>query len=208
MTLSSSPPIRGCMRFTQINVIWRCCPDQAALRSWQLPPQVLTDLAGVPRTVLVTSDNAQQLWETRKTQFFKPAGGHGSKVVYRGDKVNEKGMGGDYSRRLRCSGVCGTRRTHDQARRYARAAQNGMTDSTPMTAESCSPLRDFTKGRRRISGHPAAGSHRCSRSKSDRAANANRLGSIERFIGVTRKPNHPPMPTCIMPGANVPERQQ
>jgi hypothetical protein len=63
--------------------------DQAALRSWQLPPQVLTDLAGVPRTVLVTSDNAQQLWETRKTQFFKPAGGHGSKAVYRGDKMTK-----------------------------------------------------------------------------------------------------------------------
>ena len=63
--------------------------DQAALRSWQLPPQVLTDLAGVPHTVLVTSDNAQQLWEARKTQFFKPAGGHGSKAVYRGDKVTK-----------------------------------------------------------------------------------------------------------------------
>jgi hypothetical protein len=63
--------------------------DRAALRSWQLPPQVLSNLAGVPHTVLVTSDNAQQLWETRKTQFFKPAGGHGSKAVYRGDKVTK-----------------------------------------------------------------------------------------------------------------------
>ena len=37
--------------------------------------------------MLVPSDNAHQLWETRKTLFFKPAGGHGSKAVYRGDKL-------------------------------------------------------------------------------------------------------------------------
>jgi hypothetical protein len=50
---------------------------------------MLGDLAGVPRTVLVTSDNAQQLWDGRKKLFFKPAGGHGSKAVYRGDKVTK-----------------------------------------------------------------------------------------------------------------------
>ena len=54
-----------------------------------LSPQMLADLAGVPHTVLVTSDNAQELWETRKSLFFKPAGGHGSKAVYRGDKVTK-----------------------------------------------------------------------------------------------------------------------
>ena len=43
----------------------------------------------MPRTMLVTSENAQQLWEARKTLFFKPAGGHGSKAVYRGDKVTK-----------------------------------------------------------------------------------------------------------------------
>ena len=63
--------------------------DQAALRAWGLSPEMLAELAGVPRTVLVTSDNAQQLWETRKTLFFKPAGGHGSKAVYRGDKLTK-----------------------------------------------------------------------------------------------------------------------
>jgi hypothetical protein len=29
------------------------------------------------------------LWEARKKLFFKPAGGHGSKAVYRGDKVTK-----------------------------------------------------------------------------------------------------------------------
>ena len=61
--------------------------DHTTLRSWGLSSGMLADLAGVPRTVLVTSDNAQQLWETRKNLFFKPAGGHGSKAVYRGAKV-------------------------------------------------------------------------------------------------------------------------
>lgn len=63
--------------------------DQAALRAWGSSAEMLTDLAGVPRTVIVTSTNAQQLWEGRKTLFFKPAGGHGSKAVYRGDKVTK-----------------------------------------------------------------------------------------------------------------------
>jgi hypothetical protein len=71
--------------------------DPAALRSWGLPPQMLSSLAGVPRTVVVTPLNAQQLWETRKTLFFKPAGGHGGKAVYRGDKVT-KGVWAEITR--------------------------------------------------------------------------------------------------------------
>ena len=63
--------------------------DQAELRSWGLSPEMLADLAGVPHTVLVTNDNAQALWAGRKKLFFKPAGGHGSKAVYRGDKLTK-----------------------------------------------------------------------------------------------------------------------
>ncbi len=63
--------------------------DQAELRSWGLSPEMLADLAGVPHTVLVTNDNAQALWTARKKLFFKPAGGHGSKAVYRGDKLTK-----------------------------------------------------------------------------------------------------------------------
>ncbi|HML93261.1 MAG TPA: hypothetical protein PKE02_12905 [Methyloceanibacter sp.] len=63
--------------------------DPATLRSWGLPSEILIDLAGIPRTLLVTSDNAPQLWAARKTFFFKPAGGHGGKAVYRGDKVTK-----------------------------------------------------------------------------------------------------------------------
>ena len=63
--------------------------DPAALRLWGLSPGDATDLAGVPHTVLVTNDNVQALWEARKKLFFKPAGGHGSKAVYRGGKLTK-----------------------------------------------------------------------------------------------------------------------
>ena len=63
--------------------------DQTTLRVWGLSTEMIADLGGVPRTVLVTSDNAQRLWEARKQLFFKPERGHGSKAVYRGDKVTK-----------------------------------------------------------------------------------------------------------------------
>jgi len=63
--------------------------DQAVLRSWGLSVEKLVALEDIPRTVLVSTANAQTLWEARKTLFFKPARGHGSKAVYRGDKVTK-----------------------------------------------------------------------------------------------------------------------
>jgi hypothetical protein len=63
--------------------------DPEALRAWGVAADQIDALAGVPRTVLVTRDNAEQLWSRRKGLFFKPAGGHGSKAVYRGDKVTK-----------------------------------------------------------------------------------------------------------------------
>ena len=32
-------------------------------------------------------ESAEALWSARKRYFFKPAGGHGGKAVYRGDKM-------------------------------------------------------------------------------------------------------------------------
>jgi hypothetical protein len=61
--------------------------DPAALTAWGLAAESAAALAGVPRTVLVTADNADQLWQSRKQWFFKPASGHGGKAVYRGDKL-------------------------------------------------------------------------------------------------------------------------
>lgn len=51
---------------------------------------IQTLVAGVPRTCLVTTDNAEHLWRTRKHLFFKPSLGYGSKAAYRGDKITKR----------------------------------------------------------------------------------------------------------------------
>jgi len=54
---------------------------------WRTTPGQQRTLAAVPRTRVVTAENADELWSARKRYFFKPAGGHGGKAVYRGDKM-------------------------------------------------------------------------------------------------------------------------
>ena len=71
--------------------------DPKALESLGLSVEMRLRLAGVPRTVLVTPDNADALWQSRKDMFFKPLSGHGGKAVYRGDKVT-KGVWADIAR--------------------------------------------------------------------------------------------------------------
>jgi hypothetical protein len=62
--------------------------DHAQVDHWRLTSQQRQSLAAaVPRTVVVTSENAEGLWAARKGYFFKPAAGHGGKAVYRGDKM-------------------------------------------------------------------------------------------------------------------------
>jgi hypothetical protein len=45
---------------------------------------------GIPKTVLVAKDRAEELWATRNKLFFKPASGFGSKAAYRGDKITRR----------------------------------------------------------------------------------------------------------------------
>ncbi len=61
--------------------------DPAAVGGLKITPDQRQSLAAVPRTSMVTADNADALWSARKRYFFKPAGGHGGKLVYRGDKM-------------------------------------------------------------------------------------------------------------------------
>lgn len=49
--------------------------------------------AGIPNTVAVQPDMAEQLWEERKQWFFKPASGYGGKGAYRGEKVTKRVFG-------------------------------------------------------------------------------------------------------------------
>ncbi len=65
--------------------------DEAFLRSLGLPPETIaTLLTGIPRTVMVTPDQADEFWRTRKQWFFKPAAGFGSRAAYRGDKLTRR----------------------------------------------------------------------------------------------------------------------
>lgn len=62
--------------------------------------RVVHILQAVPRTVILTRQNATQLWAERKAMFFKPMRGYGSKAVYRGDKISrgvfEEIVNGEY----------------------------------------------------------------------------------------------------------------
>jgi len=44
----------------------------------------------VPKTVAVTGDNADELWQNRRQFFFKPVTGFGSRGTYRGAKLTRK----------------------------------------------------------------------------------------------------------------------
>lgn len=61
--------------------------DPAAMKALGQSAKLRSGLADIPRTVLVTPESADTLWQSRKDLFFKPQCGHGSKAVYRGDKV-------------------------------------------------------------------------------------------------------------------------
>jgi len=65
--------------------------NDALLRSWGVPESTRAVLrSGVPRTVLVTSENCETLWTERRRLFFKPSAGYGSKAAYRGDKLTRR----------------------------------------------------------------------------------------------------------------------
>ncbi len=61
--------------------------DASRLQDWGVPAPALAALASIPKAVLLTPDNANELWQRRRSLFFKPVAGHGGKAVYRGDKL-------------------------------------------------------------------------------------------------------------------------
>lgn len=75
--------------------------DDAHLQRLGVPEDTRkTLLDGIPHTQLVQRDKADQLWAQRKSLFFKPAAGYGSRAAYRGDKLTrrvwEDILNGDY----------------------------------------------------------------------------------------------------------------
>lgn len=68
--------------------------DQALLTAWGASPAdraVLREL--VPGCTLVDAANAGALWARRKSLFFKPTAGFGSKAAWRGDKLTRRVWG-------------------------------------------------------------------------------------------------------------------
>lgn len=65
--------------------------DEAMLNQWGVAQSLIaTLLAGIPRTINVSADNADALWKRRRELFFKPASGYGGKATYRGDKLTTR----------------------------------------------------------------------------------------------------------------------
>ena len=65
--------------------------DPAMLDEFGLSPATrATLLAGVPRTVMVRTEEGERFWAERKRWFFKPAAGFGSRAAYRGDKLTKR----------------------------------------------------------------------------------------------------------------------
>ena len=65
--------------------------DRKTLERWGIAAELIDRVErGIPKTVLVTPEQADALWVQRNQLFFKPAGGYASKAAYRGDKITRK----------------------------------------------------------------------------------------------------------------------
>jgi hypothetical protein len=65
--------------------------DAGRLREWRVPDATISILLeGIARTEQVTTAGAERLWAMRRSLFFKPATGYGSKAAYRGEKLTRR----------------------------------------------------------------------------------------------------------------------
>ncbi|MCR9278701.1 MAG: hypothetical protein NXH85_12075 [Pseudomonadaceae bacterium] len=64
--------------------------NPATLRSWGVSEDIIDTLADLPLSVEVSGDNIDALWSKRRSLFFKPNDGFGSRAAYRGAKLTSK----------------------------------------------------------------------------------------------------------------------
>lgn len=107
--------------------------DPPTLREWGLSEVEAGYLeSAVPKTRLVSANLAADLWSARRELFFKPVAGHGSKGVYRGNKLTRRVfdniLKGDYiaqrfvpagERTMRVDGTVTTRKVDSRLYTYA-----------------------------------------------------------------------------------------
>lgn len=82
---------RNLVRLRDAAFLGECGADAATIALLQ---------AGIPDTIIVKPELADELWAGRKQRFFKPVSGFASKGAYRGDKLTQKAfaeiLAGDY----------------------------------------------------------------------------------------------------------------
>ncbi|XOV82385.1 MAG: hypothetical protein ACFHXK_16160 [bacterium] len=64
--------------------------DQEVLASWGVAKVLRQTLTQLPQSVIVTPDNADELWAARRAYFFKPHAGFGGRGAFRGAKLTRK----------------------------------------------------------------------------------------------------------------------
>lgn len=67
------------------NLVFLSDPEE--LQRMGISARLIDVLKAVPRTFVLTRENAADVWAGRKSLFFKPMRGYGSRAVYRGDKI-------------------------------------------------------------------------------------------------------------------------
>ena len=65
--------------------------DANQLRTWGVSEELIGVVqSGIPRTIAVTPESAEDLWNQRNKWFFKPEAGYGGGATYRGDKITRR----------------------------------------------------------------------------------------------------------------------
>jgi hypothetical protein len=86
--------------------------DEDFLRTLPVSEDVIRVLQqGIPQTHVVSKEDAEQWWASRKQWFFKPVTGYGAKGAYRGEKITKRVfediLAGDYvAQKLAPPGEC------------------------------------------------------------------------------------------------------
>jgi len=88
-TLITPHPVAHALWADKRNLDWLSDPERLA--SFGLSAEAADQiLRCVPRTVPVVADQADAFWANRKTLFFKPQAGFGSRATYRGEKLTKR----------------------------------------------------------------------------------------------------------------------
>jgi hypothetical protein len=88
-TLITPHPVAHALWADKRNLDWLSDPERLAALG--LNAETIAQIVRcVPRTVPVLPTQAEHFWAARKTLFFKPQAGFGSRATYRGEKLTKR----------------------------------------------------------------------------------------------------------------------